>query len=242
MAGVPCAGSDVRASAVCMDKVFTRELLARRGVQIAPARVLNRSSWQAERARPRELLRELGASRCVVKPRSGGSSVATAVAADEPSLVAGIEEAFRWEDEVLVEAFVPGVEVTGAVVVAPDGVARAFTPVEIQPHPGHFFDYQEKYSEGGARELCPPPSLSARGIERVRELALLAHETLRCRGYSRTDFIMPPDAEEPVLLEVNTLPGFTSRSLVPQAAAHDGVDFRTLCLWITDEALRRSAP
>ena len=98
---------------------------------------------------------------------------------------------------------------------AADEELRALPPSEIRPADGRFFDYQQKYDADGATELCPAPSLDEAADRRVRELAVLAHEAGGCDGYSRVDFIVPP-AGDPVLLEVNTLPGLTERSLLPQ--------------------------
>jgi D-alanine-D-alanine ligase len=121
------------------------------------------------------------------------------------------------------------------------GELRALTPIEIQPRDGRFFDYEQKYSAEGAREVCPPVSVDARTLGRVRSLAARIHRLAGCSGYSRADFIVPrlgPGFGEPVLLEVNTLPGLTERSLLPQEAAVDGIDYAQLCLRILAAATR----
>ncbi len=239
-AGLLTTGSDVRASAVAMDKVFTRHLVASQGVRVARGECLLREEWARD---PEALLARLACwnvAGWVAKPRCGGSSIGTGVARDAAELRAAVDGACAWEPEVLVEELVEGVEVTCGVLVDPTGAPRALTPIEIRPHAGRFFDYEEKYSEGGAEELCPPVSLSPDVVERVRELGLRVHRFLRCAGYSRSDFLVPAGATEPVFLELNTLPGLTPRSLVPRAAKRDGIDYRTLCLWIVADALRRA--
>jgi D-alanine-D-alanine ligase len=230
-------GSGVIASAVAMDKVFARELVRAQGVRVAPAVVLARGTWPSPRARAQlEPLAERG---CVVKPRRGGSSVGCSLALGLAELERALQRAFQEGPDVLVEAFVRGVEATGAVLEQPGGELLALPPVEIRPH-GAFFDYNEKYAEDGALELCPPSGLDDAACERVRAQALAAHRALGCEGYSRTDFIVPADGGEPVFLETNTLPGLTRRSLLPKSAAVAGIDYRTLCLWIAASGIARN--
>jgi len=240
-AGIPLTGSGVRASALALDKLFARQVAAAHGVRVARGDVLEHAAWRSGREEILARLAGWGVAGWVAKPRQGGSSVGTALARDPAELADAIERAFAEEPEVLVEELVGGVELTGGVVVDGAGVLRALTTIEIRPRRGAFFDYAEKYAEGGAEELCPPVSVPPETAERVRELALLLHRAFRCAGYSRSDFMLPSAGGDPVFLELNTLPGFTPRSLVPLAAAHEGVDYRTLCLWILADALRRSA-
>lgn len=239
-AGLLTTGSDVRASAVAMDKVFTRHLVASQGVRVARGECLLREDWEQRGESCLARCARWDAPGWVAKPRCGGSSIGAAVVRDPAELRAAVEAAFAWEPEVLVEELIEGVEVTCGVLVDPTGVARALPPIEIRPHPGRFFDYEEKYSAGGAQELCPPVSLAPAVVERVRALGVLVHRFLRCAGYSRSDFLVPANEAEPVFLELNTLPGLTPRSLVPLAAAREGIDYRTLCLWIVADALRRA--
>lgn len=234
---MPFTGSGVIASAVSMDKVFARELVHASGVQVAPAVALSRALWPS--AAPWLELEPLVAGGCVVKPRRGGSSVGCSIVRGAVQFEQALARAFQEGPEVLVEAFVRGVETTGGVLQAPNGALLALPPVEIRPR-GSFFDYDEKYAEDGALELCPPTGIEPRACERVRAQALAAHRALGCEGYSRTDFIVPADGGEPVFLETNTLPGLTPRSLLPKAAAAAGIDYRTLCLWIAANGIARN--
>ena len=231
-------GSGVIASAASMDKVFARELVRAQGVRVAPAVALSRSSWPD----PTEMaeLGRMADQDCVVKPRRGGSSVGCSIVHGRAELEPALERAFQEGPDVMVEAFVRGVEATGGVLQAPDGTLVALPPVEIRPR-GTFFDYHEKYAEDGALEICPPSGLDPSACERVREQALAAHRALGCDGYSRTDFIVPAVGGDPVFLETNTLPGLTQRSLLPRAAAVAGIDYRTLCLWIAANGIARNA-
>jgi D-alanine-D-alanine ligase len=241
-AGRPYTGSGVRSSALCMDKQALRLLAADAGLCVAPAVCVSRRRWSDERIAVEAGFDALGGARWVVKPRGGGSSVDTFVVGERSALVDAVEGAFADDTHVLVEAFVEGVEVSCGVLGNADEPLQALPTVEIRPAEGRFFDYQQKYdsSGSGAVELCPAESLDAEREQRVRELAARAHEVGGCDGYSRVDFIVPP-AGEPVLLEVNTLPGMTPRSLLPQEAAAVGIEYRALCLYILDRALRRGA-
>lgn len=240
------SGTGVLGSAVAMDKVFARDLAEGAGLTVAPAASLSLDAWEQDRERVLDALSsgEQPRTGWAVKPREGGSSVGTSIVRDPVDLGDALTAAFAWEERVLVEDLIAGVEVTGGVVVGPDG-PLALPVVEIRPKEGRFFDYEEKYSESGADEFCPPESVPEALQAHVRELSLAAHTRLRAEGYSRSDFVLPRDAAgnlgEPVFLELNTLPGMTPRSLLPRAAAAIGLDYRSLCLWIAADGLRRGA-
>jgi D-alanine-D-alanine ligase len=236
---VPCTGSGVRASAVSMDKVFGRAVARGAGLAVARGLCVSRADWPA---RARDVLCELagsGADGWVVKPRGGGSSLGVSVARTGRELALALAAAHALEEEALVEERLVGIELTCGVLVDEELVPRALPPIEIRPKAGRFFDYEEKYSPVGAQEICPPENVRPQVVERVRAAALAAHAAFGCQGYSRSDFILPAGADEPVFLELNTLPGLTPRSLVPQSAAVIGVDYRSLCLRILSEALAR---
>jgi len=237
-AGIAHTGSGVAASALCMDKQATRALARATGVRVARGRLVAR--WAAERA---ELLRELPSpTGWFVKPRHGGSSVATSAlspAADAAALAAALDLAQEGGDDALVEERIDGIEVSCGVLGNRGEEPRALPPVEIRPKPGRFFDYKEKYSADGAREVCPPETLSPEAVARVQHAAARMHALCGCDGYSRVDFIVAA-GDEPVLLELNTLPGLTPRSLLPKEAAAVGMDYLELCLWIVGAVLRRA--
>jgi D-alanine-D-alanine ligase len=234
-------GSGVGASALCMDKHATRLVLDEAELLVAPAKLLDRSGWDERgEIHLRDIL-ALSDDGWVVKPNAGGSSVATSVLERREDLPAAIETALATGDRVLVERRILGTEVTCAVLGNAGSALTALMPVEILPRAGRFFDWQEKYSAEGAVENCPPQTLAPAVCARVRELALRAHRSAGCDGYSRTDFIVPEETGEPVVLEINTLPGLTGRSLVPKAAAEAGLSFRDLCLMILALAIDRHA-
>jgi len=235
----PYTGSGVRASAVCMDKLATRGIAAACGVSTSAAICFTPQEYEREPEQWLARAAELSLDALVVKPRCGGSSVMTAIVAAGESLRPSVEQVIASGDDCLIEARVRGIECSCGVLGNRGEPARGLPPIEIRPAAGRFFDYQQKYSSDGAREVCPPETLDGANVERVQSAALALYAATGCDGYARIDFIVNA-AGEPVALEVNTLPGFTSRSLLPQEAAAVGMDYRSLCLWVLEAALRRS--
>lgn len=231
-------GSGVGASALCMDKQHTRAVLSAEGLRIARGLLVRPPEWRNARARVLAGIAAFGSNGCVVKPNRGGSSVDTFVVEDLRTLEPRIARVLETGDLALVEERIQGVEATCAVLGNAGGELRALTPVEIVPKPGRFFDYEEKYAAQGAQEFCPPRSIPGPRVRELEDLALRAHRAAGCDGYSRTDFFVPPEGA-PVLLEINTLPGLTDRSLLPLAAAQQGIPFEELCLQILALALER---
>ncbi len=238
LAGVAFTGAGARASALAMDKWTTRAIAARAGLTVADACCAGRSEWRSggEHA-ALELLARSPDGVCV-KPRGGGSSVSTVRARTERELDTQALEILENGEDVLVERWTTGIEATCGVIGNRGGELRTLPPVEIRPHAGKFFDYEEKYSSAGAYEACPPEGIDDTRCEELAAAALTAHRELGCDGYSRTDFIVP-EGSRPVFLETNSLPGMTPRSLLPLSAATAGLDFRTLCLEILALALAR---
>jgi len=155
-----------------------------------------------------------------VKPNMGGSSVGMSLVRDEQDLLPALEQVFGMGEAALVEEYLPGVELTCGVLGE-----RPLPLVLIRPRAGEFFDYRSKYAAGGAEEVCPAP-VDAALTEEVQLLALAAHESLGLYCYSRADFMVREG--RPYLLEVNTLPGMTPTSLLPQAAQAAGLSFDDL--------------
>lgn len=241
-AGRRHTGSGVAASALCMDKLAVRGIGASIGLPVAPGVVIGAHEWAADPARALERATAVStaADGWVVKPRRGGSSVDTSVLRDHAQLAGAISRALRGGDDALIEARIRGVEVSCGVLEEPERDAVALPAIEIRPKDGKFFDYEQKYAEGGADEQCPPRSVDAQAHARVREAARRLHIACGCSGYSRSDYIVRSDGT-PVLLEINTLPGMTPRSLFPQEAAAVGIGYDELCLRILEVARSRGA-
>jgi D-alanine-D-alanine ligase len=151
---------------------------------------------------------------------------------DERGLRDALRALFAAGEEVLLETAVSGQEATCGVLGE-----EALPPVLIEPLEGSYFDYNSKYRKGGARELCPAP-LSDEITRRLMDCTLKAHRLLGVEGYSRADFILPADGM-PSILEVNTLPGMTATSLIPQEAAAVGLDFGDLIERLLKLGIRR---
>jgi D-alanine-D-alanine ligase len=220
--GVPYTGSGHLASAVAMDKDVSKHLF--RNADVPTARwVLLTEGGRAggpEGERAADALRDFGLP-LIVKPSKQGSTVGLSIVKKESELKAAVDEAFRFDDEVLVEEFIPGRELTVSILGG-----EALPVGEIIPK-HEIYDYECKYTPGMAVEEFPA-KLSPAETQRVQDLARRAFVALKLRGCARIDFRMTPEGEF-YCLEANTLPGMTGTSLVPQAAAAAGVTFPELC-------------
>ncbi|HTU68289.1 MAG TPA: D-alanine--D-alanine ligase [Steroidobacteraceae bacterium] len=211
LAGLAYTGSNHIASATAMDKDLSKRLFRAAGVPTA--------DWLMSPVSAEAVAAQLGWP-VVVKPNKQGSTVGLSVVREPGKLAAAIELGHRYDDEVMIERFVPGREFTVGIL---DGQALAVGEIIA---PGEVFDYQSKYQVGGAREVFPA-ELSAEETETVRRYGVLAHRALKLGAYSRVDFRR--DAEGRFwCLEANSLPGMTGTSLLPQSAQAAGIDFATL--------------
>jgi D-alanine-D-alanine ligase len=223
--GVPYTHSGVLASALAMQKDLAKVVLAAAGIPVPEGHVMSRLEAAKEHVLPTPY---------VIKPINEGSSVGVFIVAeghDRPP-----QELYRddWPfgDQVLVERYIPGKELTCAVVGD-----EALGVIEIVPAVA-FYDYEAKYAPGGSRHLLPAPILP-NVYQETRRLALAAHQALGCRGVSRADFRYDDRVEGTgglICLEVNTQPGMTETSLVPELAAHAGTSFGELVRWMVEDA------
>lgn len=214
--GVPFVGSGVMASAMAMNKKVAKERYRSAGLKVVEDVVLQRG----EAYSPEAILQKLGSS-TVVKPVSEGSSLGVSICHSRDELLHGIEAAFRLDEEVLIEKYVQGREVTCCVYGNRD--LEALPLIEIVPSAGYaFFDYEAKYTPGASREICPAP-LGTDEAGGAASCAKDAHRALQCRTWSRSDMIIRD--REVFLLETNTIPGMTESSLVPLAARTAGFTF-----------------
>jgi D-alanine-D-alanine ligase len=216
---IPYQGAGVIGSAVAMNKLAAKRLYAEAGLMVPPYCVVRRGPIP-------ELggcIQHLGLP-LVVKPVEGGSSIGIAIAHTPEELREAVEDAFRYDRQVLLEKYIEGTEITGGVLGNDD--PEALPLIEIVPGDQHsFFNYTAKYQAGETTEICPA-RISAALTDQAQAIAVRAHEALFSRGYSRTDMIV--QGEEIYVLETNTIPGMTATSLFPQAAAEAGLDFTRL--------------
>jgi D-alanine-D-alanine ligase len=225
MAQVAYTGSGHAGSANAMDKDIAKRLFRQGGVPTP--------DWLMAPATPETVVLQLGLP-VVVKPSKQGSTVGLTVVKRPEDLAAAIAEAYRFDDEVMIEQFIPGRELTVGILED-----RALAVGEIIPKKSEIFDYASKYQIDGAEEIFPA-DLTAEQTEKCQELALRAHHALKLEAYSRIDFRF--DAEGRFwCLEANSLPGLTAASLLPKAAQACGISFPQLCDRICQLAVRRHA-
>jgi D-alanine-D-alanine ligase len=160
----------------------------------------------------------------VVKPVSEGSTIGVSIVREEAELESALSKALEYDSEVFIERFIPGKELTVAVLNG-----RPLEVIEILPE-GGFYDFERKYTPGKTQYLIPAP-IGEELRKRAKELAVLAYKALKCSGCIRVDFRLDPEGELWVL-EVNTIPGMTATSLVPRAASYEGLSFDELVLEI----------
>lgn len=225
--GVPYTHSGVRASAAAMHKEHAKTIMRAAGVPVAEGRVVRR----AEAARGHVLPRPY-----VLKPVSEGSSVGVFIVREDhthpPQQLN--DPGWAFGEELLAERFIPGRELTCAVMGE-----RALGVTEIVPSQSlGFYNYEAKYADGGSRHVLPAPVLPD-VYQLVQKLTVKAYEALGCRGVARADFRYddtPGGSGEIVCLEVNTQPGMTATSLVPELAAHAGLSLAELVSWMVEDA------
>ncbi len=226
--GIPYTHSGVRASALAMDKAAAKAVFAAAGLPVARGRVVDVAELEHHDPVPLPY---------VVKPVNEGSSVGVEILLHGDNRRAEIARGWRFGPTAMVEEYIAGRELTVAVMGD-----RALAVTEIHADAGAFYDYESKYGDGGSHHQVPaavPPDTYAQAMD----VALAAHQALGCRGASRADFRFDDTGEQPgrlVLLEVNTQPGLTPTSLLPEQAAHLGISFPRLCAWMVENAACRA--
>lgn len=214
--GIPYQGAGVLGSALAMDKNLAKIMYRLHGLPVAP--------WVMVEPRDLEdtgrIVAEVGLP-CVVKPVRQGSSIGMSIVREVEKLAGALRLAMKHDNEVMVEKYIKGRELT--VGVLGNTELMALPLVEIIPDAKYeFFDYEAKYQPGASKEICPAP-VSEQVRQKAQEYAVAAHRSLQLRCYSRTDMMLAGD--ELYLLETNTIPGMTPTSLLPQAAAAAGISF-----------------
>lgn len=219
--GVPYSGCDALSSALCMDKDLTKKVLQASGVRIAKwfnVRSINDINYGK--------IKEMGYP-VVIKPNNGGSSVATFIIHQEEEVEKAVLEGLKWDNEVMIEEYIKGDEITCPIL---DG--ELYPILAIKPK-ASFFDYTAKYADGGADEFIV--ELEENLEKEVEKMALECWKALKCSVYARVDMIVRDGI--PYILEINTLPGMTKNSLFPKSAAGKGVSFSRLLELIIEKSL-----
>ncbi len=225
--GIPYTHSGVRASALAMDKQAAKALFVSAGLPVAAGRMVTVADLEAGDPMPLPY---------VVKPVNEGSSVGVTFVRSGDNRRAEIARNWAFGPTALVEEYIPGRELTVAVLND-----KALAVTEIKAVAGAFYDYESKYAEGGSRHTIPA-AIHPDAYAQAMEIAAAAHRVLGCRGATRCDFRYDDTTGEPgrlVLLEINTQPGLTPTSLLPEQAAHRGMNFQQLCAWMVENAACR---
>ena len=223
MLGIPYTHSGVRASAVAMDKAAAKAVFIAHGLPVAAGGVMEVADLIDADPMPEPY---------VIKPLNEGSSVGVEIIRQGDNRRAAVARGWTFGRTAMVEEFIPGRELTVGVMGD-----RALAVTDIVATQS-FYDYESKYAEGGSRHVLP-----AQIHPKAKRIALAAHHALGCRGASRADFRYDDTNGEPgrlVLLEVNTQPGLTPTSLLPEQAALCGIDFPSLCRWMVENAACRA--
>ena len=223
--GIRYTGTGYLGSALAMNKGMAKQLFLENGIPTPRGTSLKRGEDAAK-------IETCGIHfPCVVKPCSGGSSIGVSIVHDKAEYEQALKEAFRWENELVIEEYVKGREFSVGVIDF-----QALPIIEIAPVEG-FYDYKNKYKAGSTVETCPA-ELSEQITKEMQGYAEKVAEVLGLNTYSRTDFLL--DAEDHIFcLEANTLPGMTPTSLLPQEAKVTGVDFNQLCEKLTESSMRK---
>ena len=223
---IPHTGSSSSASRVAMNKITAKEIFKLNFIPIARHEILTKDSFDKE-SNLSVYFRNLGSS-LVVKPSNGGSSIGLNIADSEQGLKDAIRDAFKYDDKLIIEEYIPGREITVGVMED-----KALPIVEIVPK-RKFFDFTAKY-EKGLTEYIVPAEIEKSIYKKCQDIGLKAHEALSAKSFSRVDIILN-EKIGPVVLEVNTIPGLTETSLLPKAARSIGIEFEDLCLKILESA------
>ncbi len=221
--GIPYVGSGVLASAVAMDKSLSKLIFKAAGIRTAPSYLAKSKETIGQIM---EHVRFNLKYPLVVKPNLEGSSIGLTFADTEEELIDALERTFPNYAELLIEECVIGREVTVAVIEDTDG-EKALPIIEIIPKLGDYYDYASKYAVGGSDHIVPA-EIDSEQAKLLKDWAVTAFNKIGCRSFARVDFIIPDNGRDPVILEINTLPGMTETSLVPDAAQAVGLSYDQL--------------
>ena len=235
LAGLPFVGAGVLGSAIGMDKDVAKRLLLQAKIPVVPWETVYRADWERDPVSVQKQIEKKFRYPLFVKPAALGSSVGMSKVHSEKELAPALDLASEFAMKILVERAVSAREIEVSVLGNHD--PKASVPGEIVPH-REFYDYTAKYAVGGSDHLTPAP-IPAAVYERALDIALRAHRALGCRGVTRADLRYDDTTEELgelYLLELNTQPGMTPTSLVPDIARHVGIEFDELVAWMVENA------
>jgi D-alanine-D-alanine ligase len=214
--GIPYSGDGVLANAIAINKVYSKFIFDANKVPTPLWGIVDKNSGTKTKM----------SFPVVIKPSNQGSAIGISIAKNPKEMAAGLREAFKYDSEILIEKYIPGTEVTVGILGG-----KVLPVIEIVPQ-GHFYDFKSKYEPGCSKHIIPP-RLPEKVIEKVKETALAAFKAVGCKVLGRVDLIIDRSGK-PWVLEINTIPGMTETSLLPDAAREAGLDFNALVLKILE--------
>lgn len=224
--GIKYSGSGVMTSAVCMDKEMTKRIVSGYGVRVAKGISVRKGEKISF-----ETVKEKLGERVVVKPNNGGSSIGVSFVGNQEELDRGLELVFSMDKEALIEEILKGVEISVPVIAG-----KVYPTLKIEAVAGNYFDYESKYSDGGAREFVFEFEKEIQ--EEIDRFAKDSYYAMKCEGFSRIDF-MVVDGTTPYFMEVNTLPGMTAASLLPKSTASKGYSYTETLDLLIESSLKK---
>jgi len=232
---IPYTGSGVLASALGMNKFISRLIFREYGLKTPNSFFIDSTDKDEITEKINQAIKTFGLP-IVIKPNNRGSSVGITLLKDRRDIKNAIDNVLKYDNQILIEKFIKGREMTCGVLELKDGNLIALPVTEIIPKDKYdFFDYNAKYLNGASDEITPA-NLSLHLSKEIQENAILAHKALGCKGYSRADFIISVN-NQVYILEINTLPGMTKNSLMPKAAEAAGIEFKELLDIIIENVL-----
>ncbi|MBU2613957.1 MAG: D-alanine--D-alanine ligase [Elusimicrobia bacterium] len=224
-AGIPYTGCGVLSSALAMNKIFSKEIFDFNKILTPEWTVISKTQTKDNNLRVESLGYPL-----VVKPATQGSAIGVTIAKNNAEFKKGLRLALKFDDQILVEEYIPGKELTVGILGN-----KVLPVVEIVPIKGKFYDFKAKYAKGGSKHIVPA-KLDKETTKLVQAAAKKAFDAVGCKAVARIDFRLTPD-NKPYILEINTLPGLTQTSLLPDAAKAAGFSFLEMVLEIIKGSL-----
>ena len=233
--GVPYTGSGVLASSVCMDKFFTKMIFREMGIPTPNFLSFEKSDLSGIPDFS-DILKLLNARKVVIKPVDQGSTIGITIASTEEKFKEGINVAFSFSNRIIIEKFIEGKEITVSVIGNGESL-KVLPIIEIVPE-NEFYDFESKYTPGMSHHIIPA-HISKESYSEAERIAFRIYNAFKLRDFARIDFIVS-DSGDVFALEINTIPGFTETSLLPDAAKAAGIDFPNLVKFIVNEAIKRA--
>lgn len=231
--GIPYTGPGLAASAICMDKTLTKKMLLQGNIPTPKSVEYTKAECSDLEKTADSLINELGLP-MVIKAPCQGSSIGVVIVRNKEAIADAITEVFKYDESLLAEQFVCGTEVS--VPVIGNDNPEVLPIIEITAS-NEFYDYQSKYTPGMSAHIIPA-RISKKAEDKIKEYAVQAYKKTGCKGISRIDFMIDED-DNPYVIEINTIPGMTETSLVPDSAKHIGISFSQLVDKIVKLALER---